>query len=105
MPRSTNILRRFSPRTVVGFSILFRGQPVHADKSGPIRLDDLFSFRSDIKQDWDACTTIILVGSLERQLRLFPLWLGRHNDAGVESVELSPRDRRFSCGSRHSGQS
>lgn len=78
MPRSTNILLRFSPRTVVGFSILFQGQSMRIEKSERIRLDDLLAFQGDIKQDWDARTTIIFVGSFERQFCLFPLWLARH---------------------------
>lgn len=46
--------------------MLFQGQPVRVDKSEPIRLDDLLAFQGDVKQDWDGCTTVIFVGSLER---------------------------------------
>lgn len=76
---------------------------MRAEESEPIRLDDLLAFRGDVKQDWYARTTIIFVGSLERQFCLFPLWLVRHDDSRIrsstgptpESVE-SPRDRKHS---------
>lgn len=65
---------------------------MRAEKSEPIRLDDLLAFRGDVKQGWDARTAIIFVGSLERQFCLFPLWLARHDlwavEFGVAPVRL-----------------
>lgn len=65
------------------------------DKSGPIRLDDLLAFRGDIKQYWDARTTIIFVGPLKRQLGLFPVWLTSHDDSGALSAGNESMSRQI----------
>ena len=71
-------------------------QRAGTNKSEPVRLVDLLAFHGDIKQDWDGRTTIMFVGSFERQLCPFPLWLIRHDDRVSNSTHGAELDCHFS---------